>query len=595
MQLICQLIKQQREFKKISLEKLSSGLCHFTYLANDIEKKGNIADKFLLDSLLQRLGISDDYFEHFVSVEDINIQNIRTQIFKSVKLKNCDQIEGLITQYQTFKLDNIHQQFIEYIKAKALQLQSKSIDIVTQQYLKAINFTLLEFESRNIEDFLLSSVEACIVFDYSILVEQVDLDKGLELYLQLYRYFNKSDIEIGVKCRVLPKLIYNICKIWLKECKYAEILDLCDVGIECLRQNDKMYYFTKLLEIKIQVIEISKLNENEYDKIKKWYDILLEFYHDYDLNPNDDYVIYLENFIWRNYNAIGDVIKKRRKMFGLSQIELSNEICDVKTLSRIENGQVKPHVIKTELILKRLNLSGQFYSDNIIFKNYETFALARETTSELIKNNYLLAKEKLLELSPLLDLDDKINLQYIKQKQVLLKHFLNKSTVQEKLDSLLEVLQITIPYEVLFDKKAKYLTKKELILINNIITCYDNLGQIAEKNRLIDVLKYYFTDNDKKTIYFSAYTFSYLNVSSICGNSNDFQKSNLILYNLLKENSDNNYFNEILNIVYDLLWNIYTETGKDISEEKLLEIAYVLIDIKRQNYISYLLQKSLDL
>lgn len=603
MQLICKLIKQQREQKKISLEKLSSGLCHFTYLANDIEKKGNVADKFLIDSLLQRLGISVDFFEHFVSLEDINIQNIRIEIFENLKLKNYEKIDELFDNFQEYKLDNIHQQFIEYTKAKVMQMQAQPIELIINQYLVAIKLTLLDFDNNNINELLLSSVESHMIFEYSMLIEQVNTADGLELYLQLYRYFNKTDIEIGL---IFPQIIYNICKIWLDDKKYVAILNLCDIGIEYLRESDNLYYLTKLLEIKLSVLNLKEYknkNKIEYEKIKKWYDVLTQFFNDYKVNPNSKHVIYTQYFLWKNYDAIGDVIKNRRKMFGLSQSQLANGICDVRTLSRIENGHVKPHVFKTELILQKLNLSGQFYADSIVTDDYDTFLLARQLNGHTSQNRFDLILEEIENLSKILDLDNKKNLQYLEHKKIIVD--IDWKTRKDNiLNQLIYILEITLPKKALFSNNKLYLTKKEIILINNIVLCYSSLNKIdANKANLniakgkldwLNLIENYINNNESQynLTHFNSYSFSCLNIASMYGNDGNFEKSNYIAKKLLHDIFKVDCYHEICNTLYDFVWN--AQENNEVVPVNILDSINVLIEIQRRLVLKGLLE-NLDL
>ena len=59
---------------------------------------------------------------------------------------------------------------------------------------------------------------------------------------------------------------------------------------------------------------------------------------------------------------IGEVIKRRRKALGLSQLELCEGICEVTTLSRIENGRQAPSYNRVKAILHRLDLPDDRYT-----------------------------------------------------------------------------------------------------------------------------------------------------------------------------------------------------------------------------------------
>lgn len=57
--------------------------------------------------------------------------------------------------------------------------------------------------------------------------------------------------------------------------------------------------------------------------------------------------------------VVGDYIKNRREMLKLKQRDLCEGICDVVTLSRIENGKTLPSARKLNALLERLGLPGE--------------------------------------------------------------------------------------------------------------------------------------------------------------------------------------------------------------------------------------------
>ena len=76
------------------------------------------------------------------------------------------------------------------------------------------------------------------------------------------------------------------------------------------------------------------------------------------------------------YN-IGNLIKLRREELGLTQEELSDGICSVPTLSRIENGVNPPTRSHAQALLQRLG-----YSD------VESFITTGETEFEIARLQY---------------------------------------------------------------------------------------------------------------------------------------------------------------------------------------------------------------
>lgn len=57
--------------------------------------------------------------------------------------------------------------------------------------------------------------------------------------------------------------------------------------------------------------------------------------------------------------AVGEVIRRTRESLGMTQEELCDGICDVVTLSRIENGRNTPSRANFEALMERMGKMGR--------------------------------------------------------------------------------------------------------------------------------------------------------------------------------------------------------------------------------------------
>lgn len=595
MQIICEIIKQTRKDKNISTVKLSSGLCHRTYISHDIETKGKVADKFLFDAILQRLGINIENFEHYVFDEDIDIQNIRIEIFDNLNLEDYDKVNLLLKKYQDLKSDNIHQQFIEFIKALLLQKQSAPIQEVLDQYKKAIDITFIDFETRYFtEKITYTAIESFLIFEYACILKDVNKFLSINILTHLNSYYMNENLSNLVTTPILPKLIYTICSIWYKDFSYnkehmSTIILLCGTGIDSLNYHQNHYYLTKLIELKLKCIKESNNFIEEYDKLKSWYDTLIQIYKDYSINPSDDdNIIYSQIFLWQNYSKIGYVIKNRRTMLGLSQQQLADDICDIKTISRLENTNVKPNVGKTQLLLQKLNLSEHFYSYSFVTSDYETLDIVKNMTHYITIRDYELADNLLNKLKNCEEAKNNIlNLQFIKHKELIINNHSNFFT-EELLEQFITILELTIPIDLLFNNSIKYLTKTELNIINNIISAYASLDNTEQVLRWIDMLENYIENSNMKSSYLDGYSFSLINISSMYGNLGYYEKSNSILLKLMSENLQNCCNDKLLQFLYHLTWNFANaNTLTKLNYFKFIKLSkqvYTLASIKEDDY-----------
>lgn len=68
---------------------------------------------------------------------------------------------------------------------------------------------------------------------------------------------------------------------------------------------------------------------------------------------------------------VGQVIKRTRESLGMTQEELSDGICSVETLSRIENGKRAPNRANFEALMERMGKCGKKYIPNVHHRNME--------------------------------------------------------------------------------------------------------------------------------------------------------------------------------------------------------------------------------
>lgn len=123
-------------------------------------------------------------------------------------------------------------------------------------------------------------------------------------------------------------------------------------------------------------------------------------------------------------------IKKRRKDLGISQEELSEGLCAVSTLSRIENNQQNPSRNLTRHLLERLGLSKDRFFALWDQEDIATDALVREIRRDMICYRRAMTADKpqiqenirvkLEELERIADPDDLSARQFLLAHQALL-------------------------------------------------------------------------------------------------------------------------------------------------------------------------------
>lgn len=178
-----------------------------------------------------------------------------------------------------------------------------------------------------------------------------------------------------------------------------------------------------------------------------------------------------------NYKA-GDVIRLTRNAVGLTQEELSDGICSVETLSRIENNR---HKIKRDIYRRLMERLERGIHDNcaVCMGNdmslLEEYILLEDTLS---KREYDISKQYLAHICEKIS-DSVVDRQYLKRVRALVDYELGEISAQVFIKQLQEAMEMTIPaYESYLwgDQRGKiypYREQEILILMGMGIAYYD--------------------------------------------------------------------------------------------------------------------------
>nr|MCR5753768.1 helix-turn-helix domain-containing protein [Acetatifactor sp.] len=124
---------------------------------------------------------------------------------------------------------------------------------------------------------------------------------------------------------------------------------------------------------------------------------------------------------------IGELIRKKRKELKLSQADLSFGICDISTLSRIENKHQTPTRNVLNALLERLGVSDERFYAAVTAEEMRINQLYTEITNDNVEYRKAIGEEKekikqnLLrkhdELRQIIDEDDNISKQMLVRSQ----------------------------------------------------------------------------------------------------------------------------------------------------------------------------------
>lgn len=189
-----------------------------------------------------------------------------------------------------------------------------------------------------------------------------------------------------------------------------------------------------------------------------------------------------------NYRA-GDVIRMTRYAVGMTQEQLSEDICSVETLSRIENGK---HAVKQnvyEQLMARMERDTRRSYSICTSKDMELLEERIWLEDALSKHEYEKAELYLDILKRKIN-DSLISRQYVERLEAVVGYQLGRIDAGEMVQKLEETIRLTVPdYErhlLTEDKAGKTypFTELEMYTLMSLASAY---GYIEQSHKSIQI------------------------------------------------------------------------------------------------------------
>lgn len=192
-----------------------------------------------------------------------------------------------------------------------------------------------------------------------------------------------------------------------------------------------------------------------------------------------------------NYNA-GDVIRLMRNATGISQEELSDGICSVETLSRIENGKHKVKQSTYAGLMAKMERDTRKNYALCVGKDMELLEERIQLEDAVAKHDYEKADRYLCRLERKIA-DDKISRQYVKRLGGAVDYFLKRIDAEEYVKKMEDTIRITVPdyekYLQIEEKEQIYpFTELEVLTLISLANAYGDMEQPQKGIQIFDML-----------------------------------------------------------------------------------------------------------
>lgn len=520
------LLKNIRTEENVSLDQLAMGLMSASQLVK-IENGERPINKNIRDRLLERLGIAKELYENLLDLCDFEEWDYKKKILSAIQNKKIEDAYCLLKEYKAHLRENdrINHQFILAMWGEVLKQEGASKEKIAECYRKAVILTIPDAEK------VWSEKRPLSVLEMNLLLET-----------------------------------------------QTENLKICEKAIDKLRDAGRTYYLVELLEIEIQILETmpedavtEHLEKNGTDRInaKELMSMIKNLYAEYEVPAymQDCTYFYQQKWIF----SMKDVLRTRREMFGLTQEQLCEGICSVKSLRRAEKGQTDMQRETLKKLLNRLGLSGQMQWSRLITSDREVIRMAEELADYINDRKFSVASKQLESLKSRIDLDIPQNKQYFLEKQALLEFEQGKVTREEFVKMEKEALECTLRAENLYRKENVYLTEREIICISN---SWKGMEEKEKRESINLILRLYdnYALNNGLSQAISVYEIVTEAAVNELGNSGEHVRAEEIDRKSIKVSLSCRRVWDIHYKIYDILWNEKEIQKKNKEKKRNMEM-----------------------
>lgn len=592
------LLKRIRREENVYLEQLAEGLMSVSQLAR-IEKGQRPIPKNLRDRLLGRLGVASDLYENLLSVEDHEAWERQRDILCAVERRDTRRAQELVFAYEKEPPvnDRIKRQFCLVMQAEILRQQEADWCEIAACYADAVRCTVPDIECLCLEKKLLSIQEINMVLEYEFYHKGGDFAEKCKSLMTFVENAVYDDLS---RVKVYPKIVYYyLQEIFSRTSGQSlellkESLRTCDRAVEMLRDTGRAFFLLELLEMKIKILECMKQDldegtgqELDYRECTELARLLKELSKRFNVPAYMQDCTYLYQQRWVFY--IGDVLRIRREMYGLTQKQLCEGICSPRTLRRAEKGEANMQREALGVLLRKLGLSKEFQRARLVTNDREVLKLQNEML--ICRNNRDIDRCRII----LKRIQEKVsreipqNQQYLLELEATLDWLEKKISCEEYANKEDAALRCTLKIQDILGAKKIYLTELEVLCIRNKIHGLRGL----EKRKYINFLLHFFDMYEKENILadcVSLYEFVIGYIASELGNMGEYHIALELDKKVLREDYACRRIWMMGILLYDICWTELEQekAGGSLAEKN--EMTECLIQSKllshfcKQNY-----------
>lgn len=525
-----------------------------------------------------------------VSSDEYRILELRDRIYEALLQKRSADAEELIRQYKDITDEEklIHRQYIQMAEAISNYNKAGKLTAVLQQLKTSLHLTTAEIKGQNIHLF---HQEIYLIYMIFWMQYQCgDTERLLDNARKMEQYICEQYTDEEEKVKIYPQCIWLLGRILLdiqydKTAKYT-----INKGIDCLTENGALHWLTQLLELKKECEE--RLGEKaEVEECDRYLDAIRTLYEVAGECQTKEIslAIFMQSSTQRECIISNYFLKNLREEKGVTQYEMSEDICAWETVSRIESGRT-PNQKKLYRLWKKLGIERERYYGFIESEHYEVYGWVRDY-NRLIGNEKRQEAEMLFErIESELDKKIPVNKQYLERARITEKLRNGRISNEEAIEEWRKILAITMPPLPSGKRIYRIPFRTEFAIMNQIARTFAAMGKYDSACEIYaEVLKQYHKNESTLRGHVVQGILLYVCYAAILEDNNELELSEQIAKEGMKFTIECMRGDTACKILANLTC-VYEKRKEIELEMRYLKDAYYLSRLYRQGMLTDLLK-----
>ncbi len=552
-------LTELREYKNISQEQLSDGLCD-TGMLSRFERGEREPDRLLQERLMTRLGVQVENHTNYLCYEDYLHAKKREEIMLAL-MKVKPETGALLEDYKENYLQEhfLDEQFYLVMLAQYVRQQGCEEAELEKLFQRAILLTVPDAAERDLPKCVLSMEEIYILIEF---LRYSPKYRSLERYEQVIEYIEKSQETSLAMVKLYPQVVYYYFLEWQQNGEKSDrmvqrVWDFCKRGIQLLRENDRMFFLDEILMVCQTMIEVYGVKPDEASdgfaeqQLYNWRDGVRKLYEYCGISPQMKECCHV--FVGAENYCLGDVIRVRREMLKISKTTLSAGICTPRTIARLERNETNTHSSIVKQILLRLNLSPTAYSVEVATNSHSERELYWKVATAINSQDKNIVRIGIERLKKKLDMDVVINKRTVEYMESVYHRYMDEqgaTDIKGHAERLRKCLSYTLDNPNAFENSELYFDNFEMICIRNL----SGILEGSEKQLYREAIEKNYASG-RYTNYLRQMEYMQGWIASKLGNDGEYNKSDQMTKELMWMGLFYRHSFVVHRNVYGLEWN----------------------------------------